>query len=83
MSGFGITPPWYGDDEAAFNLYAISSESRRDALRELGMAIRRDPDRTSGSVQNDLCAKILGCTLDDLSDAEFEYVSKVVNSDIY
>ena len=82
MSGFGITPPWYGDDEMAFNLYAISSESRKDALRELGMAIRCDPDKTSGSLQNALCEKILGCTLDDLSDAEFNYVSKVVNYEI-
>lgn len=36
MSGFGVTPPWYGDDEIAFNAYAIASEKRRDALRRLG-----------------------------------------------
>ncbi len=82
MSGFGVTPPWYGDDETAFNLYAMSSEKRKDELRRLGMAIRINPDKRNGAVQNELCAQILGCTLDDLSRAEFDYVSKVVNYEI-
>lgn len=82
MSGFGVTPPWYGDDEMAFNLYAMSSEKRKDELRRLGMAIRINPDKRDGVVQNELCVQILGCTLDDLSSAELAYVSKVVNYEI-
>lgn len=49
MSGFGVTPPWYGDDEIAFNAYAIASEKRRDALRRLGVAIRLQPNKRDGN----------------------------------
>lgn len=82
MSGFGVTPPWYGDDEMAFNLYAMSSEKRKAELRQLGMAIRINPNKRDGVVQNELCTQILGCTLDKLSSAELDYVSKVVNYEI-
>ena len=82
MSGFGVTPPWYGDDEIAFNACAIANEKRRDALRRLGVAIRLQPNKRDGNVQNALCGEILGCTLDDLSAAEFEFLTKVVNYEL-
>ena len=46
------------------------------------MAIRINPNKRDGVVQNELCAQILGCTLDKLSSAELDYVSKVVNYEI-
>ena len=73
---YGVSPPWYANDELAFNLYAVSHEIKEDRLRELGHALHTVSNPGDIIVQNRLCRKIVGCELVDLSDYEIKIVER-------
>lgn len=73
----GISPPWYDDDFTAFNCYAMYEEERRN-IYQLGLAIRGARDNWKEEVQDALCYAYCGCSMDDLSSSEFQYLQDVV-----
>ena len=73
----GISPPWYDDDFTAFNCYAMYEEERRNVY-QLGLAIRGARDNWKEEVQDALCHTYCGCSMDDLSPSEFQYLQDVV-----
>lgn len=73
----GIAPPWYANDYDAFNCYAMSEEAKHNVY-QLGLAIRGAANNYQEEVQEALCHTYCGCSMDDLTDAEFDYLQKVV-----
>jgi hypothetical protein len=73
----GVLPPWYHDDYDAFNCYAMSETAKRN-IYQLGLAIRGAANNHQEEVQEALCHTYCGCSMDDLTDDEFNYLQDVV-----
>lgn len=76
---FGISPPGFTSDRIPFNFYAMSCEAKEEKLRQVASEIRRLPNPNDTEAQNEICVEVTGRTLDELSQEEFDFISKCVN----